>query len=137
LILVAGGFSRDIDPQMPAGTLASAELVDAATGASVFVGSMQEARQRHSAVLLGTGEVLVAGGLRQSSTAIRSTEIFNADRGTFIEAGPLNLARAGAPMVVTQDGRVFIFGGGGDAGAASTAEEFVPGKARRRAVRSR
>jgi hypothetical protein len=44
------------------GVLSSAELYDPATGMWATTASMHDAREKHIAVLLGNGKVLVAGG---------------------------------------------------------------------------
>ena len=58
--LIVGGFT---DFPCTPGALPSAELYDATVGAFTATASMQAARGRHAAALLGTGDVLVAGGL--------------------------------------------------------------------------
>jgi len=135
-LLVAGGFARDFNPQMQAGTLASAEVVDAATGMSRRVGSLNQARSGHSAAPLKNGEVLLTGGesaVNGSNQVLSSTEIYDPVRETFHFVGSLNVARISAPLVVTADGRIFILGGSTDVGAVSSAEEFIPYPTRRRA----
>ena len=127
-LLVAGGFARDFNPSFRSGTLDSAEIVDAATGLSRRVGSLHEARAGHSAAPLATGEVLIAGG------GVATTEIFDPSTETFHVAGSLVVPRSGAPMIVTKDQRVFLFGGSNGSGSLSSVEEFVAGASRRRAV---
>jgi len=54
-VLVAGGTDGGAD-------LASAELYNPASGSWTFTGSMSSPRNAHTATLLASGEVLVAGG---------------------------------------------------------------------------
>jgi hypothetical protein len=68
-VLVTGGHSF--------GALASTELYDPATGTWSTTGSMVTARQVHTATLLPTGKVLVAGGVDATGSALASAEIFS------------------------------------------------------------
>jgi hypothetical protein len=56
-VLVAGGYSPDVDTQV-----ASAELYDPRTGGFTPAGSMRSARAVHTAIATAGGRVLVAGG---------------------------------------------------------------------------
>src|SRR5262249_18029032 len=62
-VLVAGGEG----PGLLGDPLASAELYDPGTGTWTMTGSMHVARAFHSATLLPTGQVLVAGGFADDS----------------------------------------------------------------------
>ena len=57
-VLIVGGAVDDID-SVPTAT---AELYDPSTGSFSFTGSLAEARAVHTATLLTTGKVLIAGG---------------------------------------------------------------------------
>lgn len=81
-------------------------------------GSMNEARQYHTATLLNNGTVLVAGG--SSNTA----EIYDPGTGTWrYTLHPMNYARYAHTAVKLLDGRVLIAGG---AGSVLPAEIFDP-----------
>ncbi len=54
-VLVAGGYGNG-------GALTSAELYDPASGSWTATGSLNTARDVHTATLLPNGKVLVAGG---------------------------------------------------------------------------
>jgi hypothetical protein len=68
-VLVAGGYN--------AGTLASAELYNPATGVWSATGNLNTARYRHTATLLPDGRVLVAAGY--NAGVLASAELY--DRG--------------------------------------------------------
>jgi len=60
-VLISGGY-EPFQPGVSGGDLASAELYDPATGLWQETASMTGPRTNHAAILLRTGEVLVAGG---------------------------------------------------------------------------
>jgi WD40 repeat protein len=83
-VLVAGGaeFTPEVDGSGQAVFLleptATAEVFDPASGSFRSVGDMANARARHAAVLLLDGEVLVTGGINNSTRAdsLASAELF-------------------------------------------------------------
>lgn len=116
-VLVAGGSLTTWQGWF--GTLASAEIYDPATGTfSPTATPMLEARDSHTAVLLGDGKVLLAGGRhRLGSTmfdghaARASAELFDPSTNAFAATGSMTAVRTGAPGVRLADGRVLIPGG--------------------------
>lgn len=58
MVLIAGGFG---DSFGNSGYLANAELYNPATGTFTVTGSLNTAREYHSATLLNNGMVLIAG----------------------------------------------------------------------------
>jgi hypothetical protein len=69
-VLVAGGVGDD-------GVLASAELFDPSTDAWSAAASMATPRYLATAMLLGDGDVLVAGGFNSSSGYLDSAELYD------------------------------------------------------------
>ena len=67
MVLIAGGYN--------AGPLASAELYNPATGTFTPTGSLNTARDLHTATLLNNGMVLIAGGYA-SSGVLASAELY-------------------------------------------------------------
>jgi len=64
-VLIVGGFGEDFSQIL---LLASAELYDPATGSFTATGSLADARWGHTATLLPTGKVLIAGGQGEAGT---------------------------------------------------------------------
>jgi hypothetical protein len=133
-VLVAGGCTANCKNSPP---LASAELFDAAgnAGAGTFAatGSMVTARTYHTATVLPSGKVLVAGG-SSAGNFLASAELFdaagNAGAGTFATTGPMTTERSFHTASALASGLVVVAGGthagaGGHIALAS-AELFDP-----------
>ena len=75
---------------------------------------MAEARISHTATLLPSGKVLVAGG-GENSTA----EVYDPATGSFSIIGGMEIARSGHTATLLPDGSVLFAGGGVFAGLAS------------------
>ncbi len=86
MVLVAGGFGGATSTLQSGGAaLTSAELYNPTSGTWTATGSMTTARMNHTATLLASGEVLVAGGYTGTATTA-TAEIYNPVSGTW---GPL------------------------------------------------
>jgi hypothetical protein len=100
-----------------------ADLYDPATGAITHVpNSMSTARERHVAIRLDSGKVLIAGGY--NNRELQGAELFNPADQTFTatgtkvatNSGPSNLygmisARSDAAGVLMSNGDAFVIGG--------------------------
>jgi hypothetical protein len=101
-------------------------------GGSTVVGTWQNVsalstpRANASSVLLSNGNVLIAGGL-DDTTVLNSSEIFNYKTGSFTPAASMNVAREGAGAVLLSNGDVLVAGGlGSDDQPESSAEIYNP-----------
>ena len=98
----------------------TAEIFDPATNTSTLVtGSLHQPRRFHSAILLPTGQVLIAGGVHCTNASSRTTaqyvypndlELFDPDTGTFSAMDKLDYGLSEPQMVLLQDGSVFLAG---------------------------
>jgi hypothetical protein len=119
--------------------LGSSVIFDPASGSFANGPSLGVARERHVAIRLGDGRVLVAGGRAKlgdydaddGQDVFASAEIYNPVTGTFTAAGNMVAGRFGASAVLLADGRVLVAGGSGDvtpagASALASAEIYTP-----------
>ena len=103
--LVADATKKD------SAVLTIADLVGGYAGSFIATGAMKDARSNHSATLLTTGNVLVAGGIGAAGTPIATSEIYRPTFGTFTSVGAMTTSRAYHAATTMQDGRVLITGG--------------------------
>jgi hypothetical protein len=101
-VLIAGGQADG-----------TAELFDPVTGSfSLIPGKMSVPRAVHSAILLGDGSVLLAGGEENDAHGMESAEVFNPGAMTFSPtAAPMVLPRARPALRLLPDGKVQVVGG--------------------------
>jgi Galactose oxidase, central domain/Kelch motif len=131
-VLIAGG---DI-PCVPApcgsapNALAS-ELYDPDTNTFSATGGMAAARFQHTATVLPSGLVVVAGGQTiqpggAESVPVASIEIYDPATGTFSPGGNLLVARRSHTATLLPDGQVLFTGGIDINGAIKSAEIYTP-----------
>ena len=85
-VLVAGGDTSVV-------ILDSAELYDPAAGTWNATDSLITARRSHTATLLPSGKVLVAGGLDSSANPLSSAELYDPATGMWSSTGSMSTAR--------------------------------------------
>jgi HEAT repeat protein len=113
--LIAGGSIHTEIPTVKNRYLSSAELLDPATGKWSETGSMNTAREFHTATLLHNGKVLVAGGDAGSMlNSFLSAELYDPTTGRWTETGLMNSAHPNENAVLQSDGKVRVSGWAGD-----------------------
>src|SRR6059058_1314962 len=88
---------------------------DAPAGGTWSVtGSLNTARNLHTATLLPNGTVLVAGGIDTDLNALDSAELYDPASGTWTFTGSLNTARIGHRATLLQNSMMVLVAGGED-----------------------
>ncbi|WP_437647217.1 kelch repeat-containing protein [Sorangium sp. So ce362] len=116
LVLVAGGWDVRLAEEAFL-TLDSAELYDPAADSWSFTGSMNHARGGHTATLLSSGKVLVAGGERpdfHDRISLESAEVYDPETGAWTVVTPMHQLRGGHTATLLPSGEVLVVGGSGD-----------------------
>lgn len=84
--------------------------VDTAYGLIIPTGKMQTARASHTATVLKSGKLLIAGGFAGSSS-LSSAEIYDPALKSFASVGQMTFARSGHTATLLPNGQVLIAGG--------------------------
>jgi hypothetical protein len=114
-VLAAGGVlvaNSDVPYDRPS---AEAELYDPDTGEWTPTGSMQQARDMPTLVMLDSGKVLAVGGLIQPNPvggSTNSAEIYDPETGAWEPAGYLDAPVMSGSAVRLPTGEVLVIGGG-------------------------
>jgi hypothetical protein len=120
-VLITGGFSYDANACRSDGTspvLSSAELYDPPSGSFAPTASMTEARGGHTATLLPSGKVLIAGGGKEGGSyppfvgnGSVTAEVYDPATGVFTSTGNMTSARVAQTATLLANGKVLIVGG--------------------------
>jgi hypothetical protein len=102
-VLIAGGISQA--GSGPEFSVLPAEIYNPTTQTFTLAGSLNVARQAHTATLLANGQVLIASGLDNTA------ELYNPVTHIFTNTGSLNTARQNASATLLSSGKVLIAGG--------------------------
>jgi N-acetylneuraminic acid mutarotase len=123
--MVVGGAAS----QSSFDAVATAAIFDPAIGRWTRVTDMLQPRAYATAVTLGDGSVLVAGGSRDGQP-LDTAERYIPDSGTWVAAGRLNVPRTQGDLTLLADGRALATGGGIEGGptwsSTASAETFNP-----------
>lgn len=118
-VLVSGGYDTS-------GALASAEIYQGSAGVWYATGSMANKRYLHRQVLLGTGKVLVTGGLNATTTPyVASSEEYDPSSGTWIHQTTMVVGRYDFPLVLVL-GKPVVLGGWSAGGPLAASETYDP-----------
>ena len=108
----------------------------AAQGASsTTTGPVGTARYQHTATLLPSGKVLVAGGFGVGGV-LSSAEVYDPSTGTWTATGSLGTARQGHTATLLPSGKVLVAGGNGGRRFLPSAEVYDPSTGTWTATRS-
>ncbi|MGK3968004.1 kelch repeat-containing protein [Sorangium sp. So ce118] len=122
-VLVAGGVLADFyEGYTP---LDSAELYDPKTRTWTDAAPMRHARTEHTATLLPSGKVLVAGG-HPVDFGDENVELYEPETDTWTLTGPLQTARAEHAATLLPSGKVLVTGGFNSIGSLANAELYDP-----------
>jgi N-acetylneuraminic acid mutarotase len=144
-LVVCGGFSqvpavwRPEDPELPTPMAAmerlnGESLLTMASSPSGCLpgagkGCMASARAGHSATLLQSGNVLVAGGLEaEDREPVAKVEVFTSEDNRFVRSGSLAKPRAWHRAVVSDGGVLVVGGESYTLGANATKSYSLPGE---------
>lgn len=107
--------SKNLHKYLFAGVLILALVASAATPARAAgfntTGSMNAARENHTATLLANGEVLVTGGDNFTDGSLSSAELYNPTTGKWTLTGSMSVPRFDHEAVLLQNGQVLVAGG--------------------------
>jgi hypothetical protein len=88
---------------------------------------MNAARALHTATLLASGEVLIAGGISTGFTGeLASAELYNSTTGRFTLTGSMATARDSHTATLLTNGEVLVAGGFNSSGDTASAELYHP-----------
>jgi hypothetical protein len=138
-VLLAGGAQQEeILWKTTKKMLASAERYHPESGTWTRTGSMVEGRHSHTATVLSSGKVLVAGGFSENlenpltteGSRTSAAELYDPASGTWSRTGAMLEPRTGHAATLLMDGRVLVTGGYSRYGVRDTAEVYDPATGR-------
>jgi serine/threonine protein kinase len=113
-------------PRLPSPSRSPATVLDGGTWRGT--GSLNHARWGHGAARLANGQVLVVGGnaSKDSSSALKSAELYDTTSGRWTPTVSMSQARSYASVTVLDGGKVLVAGGAFDNAPLALAELYDP-----------
>lgn len=99
---------------------------------SAASGTMTTTRSWHTAEILATGKVLLAGGSYKAGAAttyLATSELYDPATKTFAATGSMTAARANHASALLADGKILVTGGQNATGILASAETYDSGSA--------
>ena len=122
-VLIAGGCTRAGCEMGDDG--ATAEVYEPEASAFMPVGRMTTERVGHTATLLSTGQVLLAGGFDRHGV-LATAELYAPATGSFTAAGQMGSRRAGSTATPLPSGKILLAGGFDGSRRLASAELYDP-----------
>jgi hypothetical protein len=133
-VLMAGGQRLAAPAIDPIWVLAAADLYDPITSSWTTAASMTMPRYNHTATLLPSGKVLVAGGRTGFvnggifGTSVADAELYDPATDTWVATGSMSVARFSPVATLMSNGKVLVVGTAfdQDGGLLQTADVYDP-----------
>jgi hypothetical protein len=106
-VLIAGGSSKAFGQ---GNVFKTAELYNPSMKRFSQTGSMHAARTLHTATLLDSGKVLIAGG-DDGTTSLTASELYDPTSAKFVATGAMSIGRTDCAATLLGNGQVLIAGG--------------------------
>jgi N-acetylneuraminic acid mutarotase len=103
-VLLTGGFGYP-------GMLATSEIYEPTRGNWVTAAPLVSPRFGHTATLLESGQVLIAGGANLTAQYLDTAEVYNPPTNSWTIVAPMSQPRAFGTATVLADGQVLVAGG--------------------------
>jgi Kelch motif protein len=123
-VLVAGGSKITLDSN----ATNTAETYSPSSNSWALAGSLATARHSHIAVLLTSGQVLVAGGI--DTTSLASAELYDQGSDAWTSTGEMTVGRQHATVSLIRRGEVLVAGGLSFGEHLRSAEIYSPSRGR-------
>ena len=126
-LLVAGGIINYDSFSL----VQTVELFNPTNGTWTTTGALKNPRYGHTATLLASGKVLVAGGMGTNGSNVNLTnlytsELYDPDAGVWTASGVIAAPHDGPTATLLPNGKVLVAGGATPSGGTSAAELYDP-----------